>query len=331
MSNSRAKLLCCSVAITLAGLAGPGLSGLAPAQAAPPTPGKEAPDPCAESQAPQDLASTGLNLYRLALAQAEEHERARVLERSLRCFQHALAQSAVGKSKLYHPLGLVYERLGRPEQAIEALERFLAEVPEVSRQPGATKQVTDKLAALYSQVGRLQIDTVAGTEIRLDGIALGKAPLGRLIPVRPGAHAVAVGDSAAGAEVTVAAGQVRRVDLTGLRAPGAPRAFLLVRANRVGAAVHIDGQPAGTTPTPEVALVPGPHAVVARDGRQELRRGLSLVDGQHAALELHFPVQPWVWALVGVASAAVVGTAIGVGTYYGTSTPVPDGTVGGWR
>lgn len=35
--------------------------------------------------------------------------------------------------------------------------------------------------------------------------------------------------------------------------------------------------------------------------------------------------KPWVWALVGVAAAGVVGTAVGLGVYYGTSVGVPDG------
>jgi tetratricopeptide (TPR) repeat protein len=38
-------------------------------------------------------------------------------------------------------------------------------------------------------------------------------------------------------------------------------------------------------------------------------------------------LKPWMWALIGVASVAVVGTAIGVGVYYGTGTPTPDFTV----
>lgn len=38
-------------------------------------------------------------------------------------------------------------------------------------------------------------------------------------------------------------------------------------------------------------------------------------------------MKPWMWALIGVAGVAVVGTAIGVGVYYGTGTPSPDFTV----
>jgi len=38
-------------------------------------------------------------------------------------------------------------------------------------------------------------------------------------------------------------------------------------------------------------------------------------------------VKPWVWALVGVGAAAIVGTAVGVGVYYGTRSPMPDATL----
>jgi tetratricopeptide (TPR) repeat protein len=38
-------------------------------------------------------------------------------------------------------------------------------------------------------------------------------------------------------------------------------------------------------------------------------------------------LKPWMWALIGVSAAAVVGAAVGVGVYYGTGTPRPDATV----
>jgi hypothetical protein len=38
-------------------------------------------------------------------------------------------------------------------------------------------------------------------------------------------------------------------------------------------------------------------------------------------------MKPWMWALVGVTAAAVVGTAVGLGVYYGSAAPTPDSTV----
>lgn len=38
-------------------------------------------------------------------------------------------------------------------------------------------------------------------------------------------------------------------------------------------------------------------------------------------------VKPWVWVVVGVAGLAAVGTAVGVGVYFGTGVPTPDATV----
>ncbi|MBL9009218.1 MAG: hypothetical protein JNJ46_33470 [Myxococcales bacterium] len=38
-------------------------------------------------------------------------------------------------------------------------------------------------------------------------------------------------------------------------------------------------------------------------------------------------VKPWVWVVVGVAGLAAMGTAVGLGVYFGTGVPAPDATV----
>jgi hypothetical protein len=296
---------------------------------------------------PQRLAEAGLRLYRDAAGVDDPQARVKEYERALRCYQAAFERSQRQAVKLYHPLGLVYEKLERHVEAVDALRRFLAEVPEAQRNVGVTKQINDKLKALGRFVAELAVDTVPGLPVRVDEQLVGKAPLGRLVVVTPGSHTVTVGDpqqGTLGADVTVEGGQVRRVDLTAWRArgsepppqgqapdaPGAPRvapAFLTVRSNRAGATVQIDGRVVGRTPLGNLATPPGAHEIRARDGSQQVATTLTLLPQEQRAVTLSFPVKPWVWALVGVGAAAVVGTAVGVGVYYGTSVGKPDGVV----
>lgn len=307
-------------------------------------------DPCSpQVRDPQKLAEAGLAMYRAAAALHDPALRVKEYERALRCYRAAMDSSKGQAAKLYHPLGLVLEKLDRPVEAAEAFKLFLERVPEGERHVGVTKQIDDKLAALRRQVAELDIETVPGLEVRVDQRLVGKAPLGRLVVVTPGSHAIVVGDPAtgtAGADVRVDAGQVRQVDLTGWRARSSipelveqdkaqerarPHGSLVLGSNRSGALLRIDDRPVGQTPLPELTLAPGPHTIVARDGGQVLTRQVKLAAGERLALDLHFPVKPWVWAVTGVAAAAVLGTAIGVGAYYGSTSPVPDAVVGGWH
>lgn len=315
--------------------------------------GKAPADSCGpEVTDPQRLAEAGLRLYKDAAGLDDPQARVKEYERALRCYQAALERSQRSAVKLYHPLGLVFEKLERNVEAVEAFRRFLAEVPEAQRNVGVTKQINDKLKALGRSVAELAIDTVPGLPVRVDEQPVGKAPLGRLIVVTPGSHTVVVGDpqqGTLGADITVEGGQVRRVDLTAWRARGAEQAAqagqagqagegqpgqaapapasLTVRSNRRGAAVQLDGRAVGQTPLEALTAAPGPHELRARDGGQQLSLTLTLQPREQRTVDLTFPVKPWVWALVGVGAAAVVGTAIGVGVYYGTSVGKPDAVV----
>lgn len=181
-----------------------------------PLPALAAADACGkDAQGPRALAEEGLRLYKAAASIAESGERVRTYERALRCYQQAL-KSGQQVDALYHPLGLVYEKLERPVEAIGAFERFLAAVPEIERRPGVTKQIQDKLKVLLAQVSRLDIVAIQGAEVRVDQQPVGQAPLGRLVLVLPGAHSVSATWPAGtqGADVMAEAGQVRRIDLT---------------------------------------------------------------------------------------------------------------------
>lgn len=234
---------------------------------------------------PQELAERGFQIYQEAVRLEEERQRVRELERSVQCYMVAMDNASAGAAKVYHPLGLALEKLGRYPEAVDAFERFLALVPEKERKAGVTKQITDKIATLRQQVAALAIDTVPGLTVRIDEKVVGKAPLGRLLSVIPGSHAVVVGDpetGTLGTQVLAQAGQVHRVDLTGWR----PRRAL----------------------------------------------SMGIEERRAAASAKRSPARPWVWVVVGVTGVLVAGTAVALGTYYGTGTPVPDGPmVNGWQ
>lgn len=173
---------------------------------------------CGDSGDPQALADEGLRLYKAAFRLQDAALRGKEFERSLRCFQAAQRLKPV--PKLYHPFGLVYEKLERNAEAATAFERFLALVPEAERNVGVTRQIDDKLAVLRKKVGALDIDTAPGIEVRVDQVLEGRAPLRRVVYVEPGAHVVSAGDPGVGTlgtEVRVEGGEARRVDLTAWR------------------------------------------------------------------------------------------------------------------
>lgn len=252
------------------------------------------PDACqGEGQTPLQLAEEGLRLYRDALKQPPgSRDAVRLLESALRCYQGAVSRSQE-PGKLYHPMGLAYQQLGRHIEAYEAYKHFLAEVPEASRKVGVTKQIMDRLQELRRHVGELDIDTVPGLDVRVDERAVGRAPLRWMVAVTPGSHSVTVGTpevGTSGATVQVKAGEVLRVDLTGWR--------------------------------PRAAVAQGPVAEPPPSMESGARPGLA--SGPTPAAPGKRPVPRWVWVLTGLAGAAVAGAAIGVGVYYGTGVSTPD-------
>lgn len=145
---------------------------------------------CAPGDPAQQLAETGLQAYRDAVARKDDAARTRGLELAVRCYHLAQNQNPPGRAKLYHPLGLAYDRLGRDAAAATAFAAFLREIPEAERLPGVTAQINLRLAALLSRLGQLDITAPAGAALRVDDQPVGTAPLGHLVPVDPGVHVV---------------------------------------------------------------------------------------------------------------------------------------------
>jgi hypothetical protein len=104
---------------------------------------------------------------------------------ALEKFKQAYAEYA--SPKLFFNIGLANRDLGRPVEAIESFERFLAEVKDSPELTEARKSV----AELKTKVGSLLIEcTTAGAEIGVDGKLVGLAPLANSVRVTPGNHHV---------------------------------------------------------------------------------------------------------------------------------------------
>jgi hypothetical protein len=139
-------------------------------QAAPLTP-----DPQAKAHA-QELLGQGSKLY-------QQGDVTGALEK----FEAAYV--AFPSPKLMFNIGQADRDLGRPVEAIEAFQRFLAEATDAS--PEKMADARRFVAELQMKLGRLRIDCdTAGAEVRVDGKTVGLTPLPGLIWATPGRHQV---------------------------------------------------------------------------------------------------------------------------------------------
>jgi hypothetical protein len=191
-------------------------------------------------------------------------------------------------------IGLVYAAMGRPVDAVAALDEVLAA-------PGSMK--ADKLARAKeiraqqaARIARLSVTTNVPAALELDGVAAGRTPLAAPLQASAGIHvigAVATGYVALRREVTAAGGTTEEVALS-LVPMERILAHATVRCRLPGASVFVDDHPAGTTPLAEsLTLSPGPHVIeVRRDGYRPARREVSLGEGATAEVELSLEEDP---------------------------------------
>ena len=158
-------------------------------------------DPQAKAQA-QELLSQGSKLY-------HQGDLAGALEK----FEAAYV--AFPSPKLMFNIGQAKRDLGRPVEAIEAFQRFLAEATNAS--PETMAETRNSVAELRGRLGRIRIDCeTAGAQIAVDGKSVGLAPLPDLIWATPSRHQVTakhVSAAPAIEDVEVAVGSVSTVNL----------------------------------------------------------------------------------------------------------------------
>ncbi len=159
------------------------------AQAATPAPGISQP----KTQA-QALLTEGTALY-------EHGDFAGALDR----FQ--AAYKIYPSPKLQFNIAQADRDLGRPVEAIEAFEQFLAKAPKAA--PDLLSEAYQSVGDLRSKLGRLNIQCdTSGSEVAIDGKIVGITPLAQPVWSMPGRHQVVIRH--AGFEpinVTVSAGE----------------------------------------------------------------------------------------------------------------------------
>lgn len=196
----------------------------------------------------------------------EEHEA------SLAEFERAF-ELAPNFAVLYN-IGQVNVALDRFPQAIAVYQRYLDEGGE-GVQPDRRAEVEQRLARLRALVGRvvLTVEQPAGAVVYVDGVEVGRTPLGEPLLVRAGNRIVEVrsgGYLPHRSEISVAGGAEVALQVR-LYPVERPTGGIVVSVVLPGAIVLLDGVEVGTTPLEEsLSAPPGRHEVrVTRPGYQE--------------------------------------------------------------
>jgi hypothetical protein len=201
------------------------------------------------------------------------------------------AYAAYASAKIWFNIGQANRDLGRPVDALEAFEKFLTGVPDAAPEDKADAQAS--VAEIQSRLGQLKIVCeTPGSEISVDGKAVGPAPLAKPVWVAPGTHQVLAMKQGAAPVVEsaeVSAGGTTTVVLRGAQPPAPappPAAPALVEP-------EMPAVPAAPVAPPvEVVAAPAPARTVSSEARQ----------GGHT----------WTWVM-GSSTVLLTGAAAAVG------------------
>jgi hypothetical protein len=206
-----------------------------------------------------------------------------------------------GERSILLNVGLVQAELGRPVEALAALEQLLAQPSGVSEAHLArAHSARDEQKA---RIGRLMVTTNVPAQIEIDNRAVGRTPLAAPIAVASGIRllgVVAPGHVPIRQDVSVPGGQQADVAVELLPSQGA-LANLVVRSALPGADVLVDGKLVGRTPLPaSVSLPPGSHEVsLRRPGYRSVTQTITLADGSTGEVTLEAAENPSEAELVG--------------------------------
>ena len=185
-------------------------------------------------------------------------------------------------------IALVYARLSRPVEALRALDDMLAHATEVD--PTRLAQAKTLREAQADRVAEVDVETVAGAVIEVDGVTIGSVPLARPLLIASGTHtigALAAGFQAARKTLTLA-GRTRSQLKLELVPVAAQRGLLDVRCVVPGADVFVDGALVGTTPlTSPLVVASGQHRVeLRRNGYRTAGLDVTLSTGAVSSVTL---------------------------------------------
>ena len=206
-----------------------------------------------------------------------------------------------GERSILMNVGLVYAEMGRPVDAVAALDQALAQPAGISdAQLERGRRVRDEQSA---RIGRLLVTTNVPAQIEIDNLVVGRTPMAAPIPVASGLRLLAVeapGQVPVHQEVGIVGGQQTDLAIELLPLQGA-LAHLMVRTTLPGADVLVDEKLVGRTPMPaSLALPPGRHEVtLRRPGYRAIPGDITLADGSSGEITIEVAENPAEAALVG--------------------------------
>jgi hypothetical protein len=191
------------------------------------------------------------------------------------------AYDLIPNALVLYNIGLVYAQMGRPVEAVDALDKLLAAPGSLAEDKlTRAKRTRDDQA---QRIAELSVVTSVPATIEVDNVAVGSAPLTAPLKISGGVHvvgAVAAGYVPSRKEVTVAGGQKAEVSLELAQMQGRA-AHLTLRTHLPAADVFIDDQATGKTPLSQsITLAPGPHKIeLRRAGYESARQDIALGEG----------------------------------------------------
>ncbi|MFN9814153.1 MAG: PEGA domain-containing protein [Deltaproteobacteria bacterium] len=206
---------------------------------------------------------------------------------SLAEFEAAYAGSH--RASILFNIGQIQARLGRAVEAVEALERYLAEASAIA--PERRALVETEIRTQSARIASVQVDvSVPGALVTFDDVDLGRAPLASAVRTGAGEHMViarADGYEPARFRFRIAGGESRTVALElAPRSEDAARLRLVIGVP--GADVRIDARSIGLSPVElPVSLPAGRHRVeVSRRGYEPVERLVELAAAQEHTLRV---------------------------------------------
>ncbi|HVU02782.1 MAG TPA: PEGA domain-containing protein, partial [Polyangiaceae bacterium] len=190
-------------------------------------------------------------------------------------------------------IGLVYAAMGRPVNAVDALEPVVSGGSLTGEKLERAKRTLEDQKA---RIGRLTVTTKPeGARIEIDNVEVAKTPLTGPLRVAEGNHivgAIAEGYAPARKEVVVAGNSDATVSLELVETQGKQLANLTVKSQTRGADVVVDGQATGKTPlSTSITLVAGHHKVeLKRSGYVSETREVDVGEGATGELSFNLAV-----------------------------------------
>ncbi|CAN5764429.1 hypothetical protein BH09MYX1_BH09MYX1_59790 [soil metagenome] len=154
----------------------------------------------------------------LALADKGDHEEARV--------KFVQAYAVLKSSKVLYNLAIAEKKTTHPVECVSHLRVFLKDPTITLDLRTRAEQI---IAELSKTTSRIEVAATPGADVRIDGIVIGKAPIGDPVDVAVGHHTVdaRLEEHAKNVEVDTAAGEIAKVDVAfpGVLGGTPPRPF----------------------------------------------------------------------------------------------------------